>query len=109
MYEYKMNSYDAVTEKYALWLGTLGYSNGSVSGCKYKAILFFDWLEERKKYITINQLTNRDVVEYYKHLEVRPNKHNKESFLSANTLNQTFFAIDKLLELLHQYGMETAP
>jgi hypothetical protein len=38
--EYQMNSYDFVTNKYAVWLDTLGYSSGLVSGCKYRVTLF---------------------------------------------------------------------
>jgi integrase/recombinase XerD len=42
-------------------------------------------------------------------LEVRPNKIHKDRCLSGITLNSNYFAIDKLLEFLHQYGMDSAP
>jgi integrase/recombinase XerD len=71
--------------------------------------LFFDWLEERKHYIAINQLTDKDIKDYFHHLEVSPNRVYKGTLLSAESLNKHFLAINKLLEFLRQYGMEAAP
>ena len=105
---YNMNSYDMVTDKYAVWLGTIGYCNSFVKSCKYNVVLFFDWLEERKKYITISQITDNDINNYFDYVQVRPHSlYNR--LLSPETVNKMFLAIDKLLEFLHQYGMDTAP
>jgi len=101
--------YTPISEKYATWLDTLGYSASFISGCKYSILLFFDWLYERKKYIAIKQLTAKDITDYYQHLELRPNKHNSNFLLSDTALNSNYMAIDKLLEFLRQYGLSTAP
>ena len=103
------SGYAPILEKYETWLDTLGYSVGSVKCYKYNVFLFFDWLVERKKYITINQLTAKDITDYFNHLQIRPNLTYKDTGLSAETINRHLLAISKLLEFLRQYGMSTAP
>jgi len=100
--------HNAIIDKFEAWLGTLGYCSGFVKACCSNMFLFFEWLEERKKYV-IGQLTDKDITDYYDFMKIRPNKIIIGKFLAESTLNQNFVAMDKLLEFLHQYGMEAAP
>jgi len=101
-------SYKAITDEYVAWLETLGFSNAMIYDYKFRLYDFFEWLEN-KQIQSITQLTNRHISEYHTYLETRPNKKIKGRLLSASHLNHNFLAIDKLLEFLHQYGMENAP
>jgi len=101
-------NYKAILTDYVIWLDTLGYSNDTVSSCKGSTRAFFEWLEEKQIH-SIIQLTNRHINEYHNYLETRPNKINKKRLLGISHLNKSFFAVDKLLEFLHQYGMKNAP
>ena len=69
---------------------------------------FFEWLES-KQIQSINLLTAKHIKDYHNYLEHRPNKKNKERLLGISCLNHNFIAVDKLLEFLHQHGMENAP
>ena len=101
-------NYSAIVEKYTAWLEVLGYSNSLVYNFKFRICDFFNWLEN-KQIQNINQLTNKHINEFYHHLKTRPNKTFKGRLLGAGQINTCFFAVDKLLEFLHQYGMTTAP
>ena len=101
-------SYKKILVEYLQWLDTLGYSNDVIDCGKVSVRAFFGWLEEKQIY-SINLLTNRHITEYRNYLETRPNKVFKGRLLSAAHLNKNFIAIDKLLEFLHQYGMNNAP
>jgi len=101
-------SYKTITAEYLTWLDTLGYSKDVIRACNYGVHYFFEWLENRQVQ-SINLLTNRHITEYHAYLETRPNWKYKGRMLSANHLNKNFIAIDKLLEFLHQYGMNNAP
>ena len=101
-------SYKEIAKEYAMWLNVLGYSNDFVCGCKLLIYAFFEWLD--KKHIQgINLLTDKNIKEYYTYSETRQNKHHKGRLLGVSQLNHIFFAIDKLLEFLHQYGVTSAP
>jgi integrase/recombinase XerD len=100
--------YTAITAEYVIWLETLGFSEGMIYDCKFRIKEFFQWLENRQIQ-SINQLTNKHITEYHDYLETRSHKKDKGRLLSASHLNHNFLAIDKLLEFLHQYGMENAP
>jgi integrase/recombinase XerD len=100
--------YKAILSEYMNWLDTLGYSNSIIDNCKSCVNEFFTWLEE-KQIQSIHVLTNRHIKEYHNYLETRPNKCFKGRLLSASHLNKSFFAIDKLLEFLNQYGMQSVP
>ena len=100
--------YKTIVAEYGTWLDTLGYSESGVIYCNRAIRHFFDWLEE-KQIQHINLLTNRHITEYHAYLETRPNWKYKGRMLSNAHLNHNFFAIDKLMEFLHQYGMTTAP
>jgi len=64
---------------------------------------------QSKQVQSITQLTNKHITDYQNYLETRPNKTHKGRLLSASHLNHNFLAIDKLLEFLHQYGMDSVP
>ena len=100
--------YKTILDEYETWLNTLGYSESGITYCKRAIRLFFNWLEE-KHIEHISQLNTRHINDYHFYLETRPNWKYKGRMLSNSHLNHNFFAIDKLLEFLHQYGMSTAP
>jgi len=100
--------YKAILTEYISWLDTLGYSDGVIYDYKFRIRDFFEWLENRQIH-NVNQLTNKYINEYHAYLETRPNKQHKGRLLGVSHLNHNFLAIDKLLEFLHQYGMENAP
>lgn len=100
--------YKAIETEYLVWLDTLGYSKDVIRACRYGVHFFFEWLEHRQVQ-SIIEVTNRHITDYYTYLETRPNKLFKGRMLSASHLNKNFIAIDKLLEFLHQYGMNNAP
>ena len=100
--------YKTILTEYITWLDTLGYSNAIIDSCKSCANEFLEWLED-KQVQHINLLTNRHISDYHNYLETRPNKCFKGRLLSSAHLNKNYFAIDKLLEFLHQYGLTSAP
>jgi integrase/recombinase XerD len=101
-------SYEAIVKEYANWLDTLGYSYSLVHSCELRICDFFKWLETNRIQ-NINQLTNKQINDYRNYLETRPNKVFKGRLLGVIHINWYFFAIDKLLEFLHQYGMTNLP
>ena len=101
-------NYIAILEKYVIWLDTLGYSESVVNNCKFRICDFFSWLEERQ-IKSINYLTIKNINDFHSYLKIRPNKCFNSRFLGTGHLNLYFSAIDKLLEFLHQYGMNSAP
>jgi len=100
--------YSAILQAYTRWLSTLGYCDDILGGGKSSVSAFFEWLEE-KQIQSINLLTSNHITQYHHYLETRPNKCFKGRLLSAAHLNKNYFAVDKLLEFLHQYGMTNAP
>lgn len=96
-----------LVSEFAVWLTTLGFSNGLVYDYKFRAKDFFEWLEAQN----INQISfvnQKNIETYFDFLQTRPNKR-KIGGLSTSHLNHNFMAIDKLLEFLHQMGMNQAP
>jgi integrase/recombinase XerD len=100
--------YKAILAEYLTWIDTLGYSNDIINCFRLSVKPFFEWLEE-KQIQNISLLNSKHINDYFEHLETRPHKRIKGRLLSVAHLNKSFYAIDKLLEFLHQYGMETAP
>lgn len=96
-----------ISREYTFWLDTLGFSNGVV--CDYKGRIkdFFEWLQNQDIY-NIKSLNQNHLKTYFNYLEKRPNKRRKGG-LSISHLNHNFIAIDKLMEFLHQIGMNKAP
>lgn len=99
--------YTTIQNEYATWLNTLGFSSGLVYDYKFRAKDFFEWLEQNN-INHISSLTQTHITQYFAYLQIRPNKR-KKGGLSAAHLNHNYMAIDKLLEFLHQMGMDTAP
>jgi len=100
-------SYNEIQKEYTHWLDTLGFSNGMVYDYTFRVKDFFEWLHTQGV-SQINQLTAKHITTYFDYLQIRPNKR-KKGGLSVAHLNHNFCAIDKLMEFLHQMGMETAP
>jgi integrase/recombinase XerD len=100
--------YKTILTEYLSWLDTLGYSDDVIDNGKVSVRAFFEWLEE-KEIQSVNLLTNKHIAEYHNYLETRPNKIWKEKLLSVAHLNKNYVAIDKLLEFLHNYGMNNLP
>lgn len=99
--------YNIIQQEYINWLNTLGFSNGVVVDYKDRVRDFFEWLDLQG----INQLkklNQKHIKQYFTYLETRPNKKTNAG-LSISHLNHNFIAIDKLLEYLHQMGLESAP
>lgn len=101
-------SYHAIQKEYTLWLSTLGFSNGLIYDYKFRAKDFFEWLQTQNIQ-AIQQINHRNINTYFEHLQTRPNQRRKQGGLSASHLNHNFMAVDKLLEFLHQMGLQTAP
>lgn len=100
-------AYRTINEEFTTWLDTLGFSDGVVYDYKFRVRDFFTWLQE-KNIQAITELNQRHIKAYFIYLEKRPNKR-RTGLLSTAHLNHNFLAIDKLLEFLHQMGMNTAP
>lgn len=99
-------NFNEIKNEYAVWLTTLGFSSAVVVDYKDRTRDFFEWLET-KNINTVNIITQKNVETYFDFLQTRPNKRRKGA-LSISHLNHNFLAIDKLLEFLHQMGLQTA-
>jgi len=102
------NNYTAIKEEYTVWLNTLGFSKGVVRTYTYGIKYFFEWLQVQG-ISHIKQVNQKHIELYFDYLQTRPNKNKKGQLLRASTLNDYFFAVDKLLEFLHQMGMSQVP
>ena len=100
-------SYTEIQQEYANWLDTLGFSTGLVYDYKFRVKDFFEWLQTQG-ISQLNQLQQKHLQNYFDYLQTRPNKR-KNGGLSVSHLNHNFGAIDKLMEFLHQIGLNTAP
>lgn len=103
----KNKSYKALIQAYTEYLQTLGYAATTVYDYPIFVKTFFTYLEQ-KGIFNINQLTTKTVFDYYRYLEQKRGERTKQTFSSSH-LNRNFLAVDKLLEFLHQTGLETAP
>lgn len=101
-------NYREINEQYAVWLDTLGFSNGTIYDWKYRVRDFLEWLETQS-ISQLNQLTQKHISQYFNYLENRPNKRRTGHLLSVSHLNHSFIAVDKLLEFLHGQGLQNAP
>ncbi len=101
------NSYKALIQAYKEYLQTLGYAQSTVYDYPLFIKHFFTYLTE-KNMLQINRITTQTVFDYYRYLEQKVGKKTKQTFSSSH-LNRNFLAIDKLLEFLHQMGVEDAP
>jgi len=100
--------FTTLTAEYKKWLETLGYSKTILDNYKNRLRDFLEYLEN-KQISSITQLTGKHINDYHNFLETRSNKRITGRFLSTGFLEQNFYAIDKFLEFLHQYGMANVP
>jgi integrase/recombinase XerD len=100
-------NYNSIKNEYAVWLTTLGFSGATVVDYKDRIKDLFTYLQE-KNINAVNLITQKNITDYFDYLQTRPNKRRKGG-LSTSHLNHNFLAIDKLLEFLHQMGLQTAP
>lgn len=100
-------SYAEIQNQFTTWLTTLGFSSASVG--KYPVMVgeFLMWLD-MQGICQIKNITPQHVKNYVGFLQTRPNKV-QGGGLGISHLNQHFIALDKLMEFLHQMGMETVP
>lgn len=102
------SSYREINRQYAVWLDTLGFSDGTISDWNGCVSYFLEWLDTRGV-SRINTLTQKHVSQYFNYLENRPNERRKGFLLSVSYLNHCFLAIDKFLEFLHSQGLQNTP
>lgn len=100
-------SYKALIQAYKEYLQTLGYAASTVYDYPIFAKTFLTYLEQ-KGIFKINQLTTKTVFDYFAYLEQKRGERTKQTFSSSH-LNRNFLAVDKLLEFLHQMGVENVP
>jgi len=100
-------NFTQINKEYRNWLDTLGYSYSIIYNFEKQTKIFFEWLE-KQQINHIKQLKQTHIKAYFKYLETRKNQR-RNGALSVSHLNKLFISIDKLLEFLHQMGMEQAP
>ena len=100
-------SYKAIAEAFTQYLQTLGFAASTCFHYPYFVCGFLEYAEQQNLY-QINLITTKTVWDYFTYLEQSKGKRTKQTF-STSTLNHIFGAIDKFLEFLHQYGLNTAP
>lgn len=91
--------YNTILGQYTNWLKILGFHKNTVQSCSYIVSGFCQYLHQHQ--IPISTITTKHITDYYNH--VQANRYQN------STINGYFWAIDKLLECLHQLGMEHAP
>jgi len=102
------SSYREINKQYAVWLDTLGFSEGMIYDYNFRVRDFLEWLKTQSVN-QLNALTQKHITTYFNYLQNRPNKRYKGKLLSVAHLNHNFIAIDKLLEFLHGQGMKNLP
>ena len=100
-------NYNNIKNEFASWLTTLGYSASVVYDYKFRIKDFFIYLQEQN-ILEISLLKQKHIDIYFEHLQERKNKR-RVGGLSVSHLNHNFLAVDKLLEFLHQMGLQSAP
>lgn len=101
------DSFKNIAKEYAVWLTAIGFSNSITYNYKNGAFDFFEWLQTKNVY-SIQLLNTNLIYDYFEFLQTRSNKR-KTGALSAAHLNKNFDCIDKLLEFLHNVGMQNVP
>jgi len=100
-------SYKAITEAFAQYLQTLGFSTSACKNYPRYAAKFLEYAEQNNLR-QINHITTKTVRDYFTYLEQGKSQRTKQT-LSNTSLNCIFLAIDRFLEFLHQNGLNTAP
>jgi integrase/recombinase XerD len=103
----KNTSYQAILKSYTEYLQTLGFAKSTVYDYPLFIKHFFRYLTE-KNILQINRITTKTVFDYYRYLEQKRGERTGQTFSSSH-LNRNFLAVDKLLEFLHQMGVENVP
>lgn len=101
------NSYKIILENFNHYLQTLGFAETTIYDYTYFTIHFIKFIEQ-KNIQKIQYLTQKNVSEYFRHLETKKGERTKQTYSSSH-LNRNFGAIDKFLEYLHQIDLENAP
>ncbi len=100
-------SYQYIEKSFKEWLDVLGYSKGIVNGTPILIREFLHYLENNGVH-HITQLQSKHIKEYYKYISTRSNQKFGGG-LNTKTINNQIKAIEKLLEHLHQRGMQNLP
>jgi integrase/recombinase XerD len=101
-------NYTALNQAFKTWLDTLGFSSSVVNTFPKLNKEFFNWLQTQNIHHA-KDLTQKHVLAYFRYLENRPHKQKQTVFLSVNSLNHHFQAIDKFLEFLSVQGLAITP
>jgi len=101
-------NYKAIHEQYVLWLETLGFSKPIIQKYGSGSKEFFIWLASQNV-TCITQVRQAHIKAFFGWQEIRPNRRFEDRTLSATRLNDYYTAVDKLMEFLHQMGMDNAP
>ena len=99
--------YNAIYEQYVIWLNTLGFAKCTVRRYGNGVRDFFIWLESQN-INHISQLKTTHITAFYDYQQTRENKKFGGT-LSNSYLNDYYTSVDKVLEFLHQMGMDNAP
>lgn len=100
-------SYQYIEKSFKEWLDVLGYSKGIVNGTPVLIREFLHFLENNGVH-HITQLQSKHIKQYYEYISVRANER-RGGGLNTKTINNQIKAIEKLLEHLHQRGMQNLP
>jgi integrase/recombinase XerD len=103
----KNESYQYIEIAFKEWLDVLGYSASIVNGLPTHIREFLHFLENNGVH-SITQLQSKHIKKYYEHISVRANER-RGGGLNTKTINNQIKAIEKLLEHLHQRGMQNLP
>lgn len=100
-------SYQYIEIAFKEWLDILGYSASIVNGLPIYIREFLHYLENNGVH-AINQLQSKHIKQYHKYISERANQK-RGGGLNTKTINQQIKAIEKLLEYLHQKGVQGLP
>ena len=100
-------NYNYLENAFKEWLDVLGYAKGTVYNLPI-AVREFLYFLEQNNIKQINDLTNKQIKEYYQYLTTRTSQR-QDGALSSNYINSHFFGIDKFFEFLHHKGTRNRP
>ena len=100
-------SYQYIEKSFKEWLDVLGYCEGTVRSTPLLIREFLHYLENNGvNHIT--QLQSKHIKAYHSYISCRRNQNNGGA-LNTKTINNHIKAIEKLLEHLHNRGMQNLP
>jgi integrase/recombinase XerD len=99
--------YKTLSEQYALWFDTLGYSPKTAT--RYTGIImqFFTYLQANN-INHISLLNHQQIQAYFDYIQTVKSQKTQETY-SIIHLNDIFFAVDKLCMFLNDMGMTGTP